>query len=208
MKALASYLRRSILVLHPPNPACAVSLHHMLRRHAVSPLLQVPSAYKRGNNQQRQPGWVDVPKLPPLSPEDLASLPPAGPNTPQQQPGWVDQPYSAHPAGNPGQAGGYLQPLPTADPGYQVASPNFAPPNKGQNRRNNNGGGYVQQNGYPPLNDVFWNSPPSQQNGGYANRNGGGRNNNFNRNGGFQGFVGDPTTDLLLQVRGGGGMWW
>uniref|UniRef100_A0A383VQ51 Translation initiation factor IF-3 n=1 Tax=Tetradesmus obliquus TaxID=3088 RepID=A0A383VQ51_TETOB len=170
-------------------------------------MLQVPCAYKR-NNQQRQPGWVDLPKLPDLTPEEIAALPPASPNTPQQQPGWVDQPYTANPAGNPGQAGGYLPPLPTADPGYQVSTPNFAPPSKGTNRRNNNGGGgggYVQPNGYPPLNDPYWGPPPSQQSGGWASRTGPGRynnnnNNNFNRNnGGFQGFSSDPTTDLLLQ---------
>lgn len=72
----------------------------------------------------------------------------------------------------------------------------------------------MQPNGYPPLNDPYWGPPPSQQSGGWASRTGPGRynnnnNNNFNRNnGGFQGFSSDPTTDLLLQVRGDEQLQW
>eukprot|EP00882_Tetradesmus_deserticola_P001915 GHRQ01002054.1.p1 GENE.GHRQ01002054.1~~GHRQ01002054.1.p1 ORF type:complete len:365 (+),score=115.09 GHRQ01002054.1:159-1253(+) len=157
----------------------------------------VPSAYKR-NNQQRQPGWVDLPPLPPLSPDEIPAGPATGPNTTQPQQGWSDQPYTPNPAGNPGQAGAGF--APPADPGYQIQSPNFAP-NKAPNRRNNNGGGgsggaggYLQPNGFPPLTDPFWSSPPpSQQNGNWARN----RNNNFNRDAGFTGF--DATTEFLLQ---------
>jgi hypothetical protein len=207
-----NYFIRKLPALQHASPASSSQQHllrnllHTLLLHPcmLSPRTQVPSAYKRNNNQQRQPGWVDLPALPPLTPEEQAALQQAAPSTPQQQPGWADQPYTANPAGNPGQSGGYMAP---ADPGYQVQTPKYAPPSKGPNRRNNNGGGgYQQQNagGYPPLNDAFWGTPPSQQNGGWASRSGQGRN-NFNRGAGFQGFD-DPTTELLLQVgyqRGG-----
>eukprot|EP00882_Tetradesmus_deserticola_P010744 GHRQ01011346.1.p2 GENE.GHRQ01011346.1~~GHRQ01011346.1.p2 ORF type:complete len:282 (-),score=31.57 GHRQ01011346.1:43-888(-) len=183
-----------------PSSICCEPGHHMLPRHRMlcpTPP-QVPSAYKR-NNQQRQPGWVDLPPLPPLSPDEIPAGPATGPNTTQPQQGWSDQPYTPNPAGNPGQAGAGF--APPADPGYQIQSPNFAP-NKAPNRRNNNGGGggagaggYLQPNGFPPLTDPFWSSPPpSQQNGNWARN----RNNNFNRDAGFTGF--DPTTEFLLQV--------
>lgn len=136
----------------------------------------VTRAYKRNN--QRAPGFIDLPPLPADEAARIAPQQPPRQQPPRQQPQQPPQQMPLDPNFGPAQ-----QPLynPNVAPGYIDTRQN-------NNRRNNNNGGYQT------FNDPMWGLPPSQK-GGW-NRNAGFNN----RNGGFVGF--DDPDSMLLQSFG------
>ncbi|KAF8056347.1 infC [Scenedesmus sp. PABB004] len=162
------------------------------RRAAAAPhtrgALLAPRAYKRNNQQQRGPGFVDMPPLPPLPPLDPADAPGGAPPAPPRQ-APAANPYgepATYPGQAPGQGGG-------GGGGYLPGGGGGGYGGGGRRQQQQGGGG---GGGYA---DPVWGAPPpSQGGGGWGYRGGNGRGGGGGAGRGFQGFD-DATTDMLLQ---------